>query len=68
MLQANESTNLANTEAYFLCPVTATLTQLAVSEFPSECVWRTDVSLVVITTPTIEAKHATHLLLAFTRE
>ena len=27
----NESTNLANTEAYFLCRITATLTQLAVS-------------------------------------
>jgi hypothetical protein len=42
MLQANESTNLANIEAYFLCYDTATLTQLAVSSSrPNVCVEQT---------------------------
>jgi hypothetical protein len=42
MLEANESTNLANIEAYFLSHVTATLAQLALSSSrPNVCVEQT---------------------------
>jgi hypothetical protein len=67
ILQAKESTNLANIETYFLFGFTSTLTSRQ-CQAPVRMSVSNKRLAVVITTPKIEAEHATPLLPAFTPE